>query len=257
MLFYGIMFSSFVFKLIGMYSKLSNRANSEKITRWCNLPFHYPKLHRPSVVFDGNDEVTLPIITMEDDAHISLGLWGILPDGYDDEWEFFQRVTYTLNAEIGNIQKQSWLSEALEHRRCLIVVTGYFTTFVKNSEVYHHFVSKIDEKPFLLAGVYNRTKDGYITFTIIVSAAREFIRKIHNVNGLMPLSLDKNLKETWLDSETTLLEIVDMIQRPSPNDLKSHSISKTLFNNDISYESMLEPFHYEDVPFESFDIEKN
>ncbi len=231
-----------------MYYKLSNTAKRTDIEDTFEIPFKYPDLYVPEVVIFGLNEVTIPIITSENNTQISLAIWGMLPSGYKGDWAAFQSVANTLNLTENSLEHNAWQMEAFKGRRCLVIVNGFFTSLLKNGEVYPHYVSFASKKPFLLAGLYNHTEDGFLSCSILLGKASGMISRYQNLSDLMPKIIDKSKMSSWLSTDTDQLELKHILKNTIYTGLEVHPIAKELFNQDISYDSMLAPFRYKQIP---------
>lgn len=227
-----------------MYFKISNTAKSGLLEDWSNASFKYPKLYKPQVIINGLNEVSIPIITMEEKDIISLSIWGMLPEKYKEDWNIFQNSTNTLNLHEDTMGSGLWYTDALKKRRSLIPVTGFFTSYLRNGETYPYYVGLKNNKPFYLASIYNRLEDGFITSSLLVGKANTFIKQFQNVVDCMPLIISENNKTKWLDDETPIAKIKSILKSPAGDIFQAHPIAKELFNNNITYESMLLPYEY-------------
>ncbi|MEO8774412.1 MAG: SOS response-associated peptidase family protein [Gelidibacter sp.] len=150
-----------------MLSKISNTASKESIEQILQAKFDYGYLYKPRSIIDGHKESALCIVTSEARDRIQYGIWGILPKGYKDNWATFQSIYNTLEIEFETISEISWLYEALKHRRCLIIATGYFTSEIKNQSL-KTFINVTENKSlFCFAGIYNILEDGFISCSIL------------------------------------------------------------------------------------------
>ncbi len=233
-----------------MYYKLSNTADRERMEDLFGVRFKYPNLYYPEVVINGLNESNLPIITSEEPDKITLAIWGILPEHYQDDWDQFQSLSNTLNIDERNTQPELWQTDALKERRCLILVTGFFTTYLRDGIVYPYYVSLKSGNPFFLAGIYNILDDGFITCSLLLGKANDYIKKFQNVVDSMPLVVKRSQSEFWLDRNVSLPEIKHFLTRNSKTNLHAHPIAKEFFNQNISYDSMLQPYEYDNIPFE-------
>lgn len=228
-----------------MYFKISNTAKREQMEKWTNTSFKYPHLYEPQLVINGLNEVSIPVITIENPNELALAIWGMLPEFYEEDWTIFQNTTNTLNLHEESMSSDLWYVDALKHRRSLIPVTGFFTSYLKEGKTYPYYISLKDNKPFYLAGIYNTLEDGFITCSLIVGKANNFIKKFQNVVDCMPLIVTANNKEEWLDKNTPLDYIKKILKSPIANKFQANPIAKELFNNDITYDSMLLPYQYD------------
>ncbi|WP_299125749.1 SOS response-associated peptidase family protein [uncultured Winogradskyella sp.] len=231
-----------------MCYRLSNTANKHAIEEEFNVQFKYPKLHRNNPVINGLEESFISVITMEEPKSVSYAIWGILPKLYEDDWEHYQNIQNTLNIEYDKIDEEQLYSEALMNRRCLIIVTGFFTYYLHKGELYPYYVHLTNEKPFALAGIYNQLKDGFITCALILSKANSFISKIHNSNHSMPFALDEDMQKLWLDDSLDYTETHQLLGKKINLDFSAHPIAKEFHKIGVTYDSVLEPVFYKDIP---------
>ena len=227
-----------------MYFKLSNTADMKVLESEANALFKYPNLYEPRVVISGLTEVSIPIITMQEPNVISLSIWGLLPSNYQDDWELFQNLTNTLNIHTDSLNSKLWYANAMEDHRCLLPVTGYFTSVLKDGEIQPYFIESEDGRPLYLAGIFSVLEDGFITSTILTGPMDSFLGKYQNLVNFMPMLIPENRKDEWLETETKKKRAMEILSAPHGMDLKAKSIAKSLFNQDISYDSMLMPFDF-------------
>lgn len=231
-----------------MYYKISNMAKESVLEEEFGIPMQYANLYHPEPVIDGLNEETVFIITAESPAQIKPAIWGLLPEGYTEDWSIFQNLTNTLNLNGRDLDRGDvWYNQTFAKRRCLIPVTGFFTSYLFHGEVYPYFVKRRDGRPFALAGVYNRLEDGFLTCAILTREADNFTRKIQNIGIQMPLIVSKNHRDGWLNGQShTLLDELGKLQHEG--ELTAHTIAKEFFDNGIVFDSMLEPMSYNGLP---------
>ena len=231
-----------------MYHKLSNTASKITLEREFNIRFKYPNLYQKQVLINGMVETTVPIITMHEPELLVPAIWGLLPEGYKDDWSVFQDIFNSLNLHISSLNNPSWYSCALLHRRCLIPVTGFFTSYLIDGILYPYYFHRKSGLPFFLAGIYNKLDDGFLTCTIITTHSHQNLKAIKNIDGTVPMMLPKDLNSTWLSSDLIENDIQNLLNSTPNFKLIAHPISKEFFKNNISYASMLEPVYYEAAP---------
>ncbi|SNR59561.1 Putative SOS response-associated peptidase YedK [Maribacter sedimenticola] len=234
-------------KAISMYYKLSNTAKIEQLEHEAGALFKYPILYEPQVVVSGLSEVSIPIITMEQRTTISLAIWGMLPGDFQEDWELFQKLTNTLNVHINTLQSNLWFKDSLLEKRCLIPVTGYFTSLLRDGEIYPYFIKTEDDSILFLAGIYTVLEDGFKTCAIITGPSNDYVKKYQNLVDFMPLTIDKTEKDSWLDPEISKEQVLDLLKTDDVKKLSANPIAKGLFDQDISYDSMLMPNEHPDI----------
>lgn len=231
-----------------MCYRLSNTAKREVIENEFGAIFRYPKLHKFNPIINGLEESFVSVVTCKEPKKISYAIWGILPGQFEEDWEDFQNVQNTLNIDHDKIDDNPLFSEAVKTRRCLIIVTGFFTYYLHEGELYPYYVHLDNDKPFALAGIYNQLKDGFITCGLILSEANSFISHIHNSNHKMPLSLNKEDQDLWLNKNTSAFLINELLNKNVDIDFKAHPIAKEFHKVGITYDSVLEPVYYKNIP---------
>lgn len=231
-----------------MCYRISNTADAKTIEKAFNASFKYPKLHRKIPVIDGLIESSVSVITMKNADQISLAIWGILPETYQDDWQNYQNVQNTLNISFASINNEEIYNNALRSRRCLVLVTGFFTYYLYDGNLYPYYVHLESKKPFAIAGVFNQLDDGFFTCSLIVSKANSFIKKINNSDTLMPVIIDDYNQENWLDSKASMQDINTIINTPSQLNFKAYPINKEFHKLGIDYDSVLHPVKYSSIP---------
>jgi len=214
---------------------------------WTQAAFKYPDLYKPQSIINGLDEVTIPIITIDKPTVLSLAIWGILPATYEGDWRTFQNTTNTLNIYKENLDTHLWYSDAVAVRRSLIPVTGYFTSCLKKGCLVTHRISRVDNKPFYLAGIYNTLEDGFITSSIIVGDTDDYIKKYQNIVPCMPIRINKKSKDLWLDKSAPLAKIKKLLTTSNTDDFKATQVKNEFTSSSSTSEITLDSF-----PFRSF-----
>ena len=231
-----------------MYYKLSNIAERRVLEREFGIPLEYANLYKPAQVINGLNEETLLVITSENKECISPAIWGILPEEFTDDWNIFQNISNTLNLGENDFYEDSWYSKAFSQRRCLVIITGFFTAFLHKGTIYPYYVKRRDDNPFCLAGIYNRLEDGFLTCSIITCQANGFTKKIQNLGYQMPLILRKKAWNKWLNNNLDETTTRKMLKDSCADYLEAYPIAKEFFNQNITFDSMLEPVSYKDLP---------
>ncbi|WP_405411814.1 SOS response-associated peptidase [Maribacter sp. Asnod1-A12] len=227
-----------------MYFKISNTAKMKEIERDLNALFKYPNLYSPQVVINGLNEVSIPVVTMADSNTISLAIWGLLPSSFHEDWELFQKLTNTLTIPSYNLETDIWYHDSFTSRRCIIPVTGFFTSVLRKGGIYPYHVNNKRGEILYLAGIYTVLEDGFITCSLLTGPLENEVVKFQNLVDYMPIVINHDDKQEWLSTETRIDRVIDILKPPHTTELNVEPIAKNLFNLDISYDSMLMPFEY-------------
>jgi len=229
-----------------MYYKLSNRYSFDIIESEIGIKFRFPDLFEASPIVDGLNEEILPIVTSENSDRIEYGIWGILPDDFKEDWQDFQKIRNTLNIDLRSIDEKSDYQDALENRRCVVLVSGFFASYNFQGQIYPIYIYPKNAKLFSLAAIYNVTNDGFITFTLLLEKSNFEISKLQNISDSMPIVLNDEHKDIWLGEH---FEDITLGKNDSFKDLdfSSHPIAKEFYKNNILYNSILDPVIYKEI----------
>ena len=223
-----------------MYYKLSNIVGVKEFETAFNANFKYPEIFKGKPLINGFDEEILPIITDNSPNQIQYGIWGILPKNYRENWETFQSVYNTLNLSVTDINNSKHFSL---NQRCIVLVSGFFYSYIFKGELYPFYTYPKSKKPFALAGIYNTTEDGYITFSVILTPISKEASKYHNISKLMPLVITPENQDKWLSNDYKLTLYDPLIDFNSLN-FQAHPIAREFYKNDITFKSFLDPADY-------------
>ena len=191
-----------------MFYKISNIATKESIEEKFNVNFEFPNLYKPESLINGLKESTISVITIANPEKVLYAIWGLLPENFEDNWSVFQDVVNTLNVKIETLQHSNGLySDLLHKRRCVIIATGFFTTWLTDGSIERCHVHLPNYEPFAIAGVYNELSDGFITCSIVVTTISESFKDVPNISNLKPLVLNENELKQWFNTSTSLEEI--------------------------------------------------
>jgi putative SOS response-associated peptidase YedK len=226
-----------------MYYKLSNIANVEDMERVFGLPFKYPHIYIKKPLINGLEENIVPIITDVNCNKIQFSIWGILPQDYKEDWEVYQNTQNSLNFDLKELSYSNTFSLK---KRCIIIVTGFFLSYLSKGEIYPFYTYPKSKAPFALAGIYNTTYDGYITTSLLLTEIAPKAAKYHNITNRMPLVLSRKNYKNWLSSNYT-----DILKKPTKDfdllNFHCHPIAREFYKNNITYNSFLEPSEYESL----------
>lgn len=209
-----------------MFYKISNIASREIIEREFGAAFDFPNLYEPQKVIEGLREATICVITLTQPEKITFGIWGLLPEDFEDNWSVFQNVFNTLNVTYHTLINNTGLfRDILPSRRCVIIATGFFTSVLTKGTVEQCHVHLKNYSPFAIAGVFNELDDGFLTCSMVVTEASESFRQIPNITNLKPLVLNENELREWLNEATSLDQLKKLITEHESMDFTYDSVN--------------------------------
>jgi putative SOS response-associated peptidase YedK len=154
--------------------------------------------------------------------------WGLIPSWAKDP-SIGNRM---INARAETVAEKPSFRAAFKRRRCLIPANGFYEWKKVGKRKQPYYVRRIDGEPMAFAGLWEHWEgqDGTVveSCTIITTESNSTIRPLHN---RMPVILDPEEYNLWLDSEVSDLETLAPLMRPYPDDKLEAILVSTLVNN--------------------------
>lgn len=152
--------------------------------------------------------------------------WGLIPYWVKSPKEAVEISNRTINARAETMFEKSAFREPARHRRCLILVDGFFEHHHKSKKTYPYHIRLKDGSPMTFAGLWDEWKDeasGIVrrTYTVVTTCANPLMTRIHNNPKLeegprMPLILPKASEHDWLKPihEKADQELIESLVQP-------------------------------------------
>jgi putative SOS response-associated peptidase YedK len=99
-----------------------------------------------------------------------------------------------------------------------------------------------DNEPFYFAGVWESGQKNNIrleTFLILTTAANQIVSHVHN---RMPVIVRPEFYDTWLDPDSSVQSLTDVLHQPRNHELKSYSVSPLVNNARNESADCIQPF---------------
>nr|WP_321416010.1 SOS response-associated peptidase family protein [uncultured Allomuricauda sp.] len=217
-----------------MIYKLSNEADKDAIEKEFGIPFRYPNLYTPSPLINGFNETSISVVTMENPNDITFAIWGLMPQDFKEDWHIFQDNANTLNVKMEELESVSWMRDSFTQRRCLIIVTGFYTHLLENGNTCTHYIFQPSEKPFYLAGTYNILNDGFVCAALLVDKPDPFITNYHNISNSTPVIVTQEQADTWLNPYADRASLYSIVKKPTSIPLQAERISNEHFLKNLT-----------------------
>jgi len=156
-----------------------------------------------------------PVLRRVDgERQFDLMRWQLVPA---TEPAFTTRLS-TINARSETIFESRLYRDLVIRQRCIVPISGFFE-WKRNAHRPRPFKIHLrDEAIMSLAGIWERWRPGtqneQMSFSILTTAANEFMRDIHN---RMPVILGRDDEDAWLDPENSATESLQLILKPCPS----------------------------------------
>ena len=123
-----------------------------------------------------------------------------------------------INARCETVAEKPTFAEGFAHRRALVPADGFYEWRRRGgASVAHHFRRR-GGGPYAMAGLWMPPAAGGATprFVILTTAANALVAPVHD---RMPVILDREALDRWLDPEVTTPEPLRELLRPLPAEL--------------------------------------
>ena len=175
----------------------------------------------------------VPIIIANSPRRMVLMRWGLIPHWAKDEKTAYKMI----NARVETLTQRPAFRGLLSHHRCLVPASGFYEWQGEGREKTPYYIHP-EEQPYIaFADLYDLwmtpTAEALYTFTIITTEADPFMARLHN---RMPVVLERDLEDDWLDTEiTSAKEVLTILERSAGVTLDAYPVSRLV--NKPSHES--------------------
>ena len=161
------------------------------------------------------------------------GYMGWVPDAS-------QRPFLPINARDNNILKKPMWKKAFTERRCLVAMNGFYEWSGKKGSKKPHYISSTQRTFLVAAGVYSHLspQEGINSYAIITTSANSLMEDIHD---RMPAFLEPEEFDLWLNPETPIDILTDLLQPYPDYALKEFVVSKDVGNTRNNHPGLIEP----------------
>ena len=154
--------------------------------------------------------------------------WGLIPS-----WAKDAKIgNQCINAKAETVAEKPSFRSAFKKRRCLVIADGFYEWRVEGKQKQPMWIGMKSKRPFAFAGLWEHWKlaegEPIESCTIITTEPNKLMQNIHN---RMPVILNPQDYDLWLDPTMQQEETVNRLLRPFISDeLVAYPVS-TLVNN--------------------------
>ncbi len=164
----------------------------------------------------------VPVITSDDPEHFHIFKWGLLPF-----WAKDKKIAYKMiNARIETILEKNAYKKAVESRRCLVPMDGFYEWQRSGKKKLPYRIVTKDQEIFSVAGIWEKWKspegEDIYTFSIITKSPTSIMEGIHD---RMPAILLPEQEKLWLDPEISGRDAVQMVIDYPPDQMEAYRVS--------------------------------
>jgi putative SOS response-associated peptidase YedK len=174
--------------------------------------------------------------------------WGLVPSWAKD----LSIGARAFNARSEELEDKPMFRKALEKRRAIVPASGYYEWKQVDDQKIPHYIHPADDSPLFFAGLYEWWKDAskpeddparwVLSFTILT---RDSIGALGSIHDRMPLFLDADHADAWLDPSTDNVgDVLDAAIDAAPaiaDTLDNHVVGKAVGNVRNNSPELIEP----------------
>ena len=179
---------------------------------------------------------------------LEVARWGLVPSWAKD----LSIGARAFNARSEELEDKPMFRKALEKRRAVVPASGYYEWKRVDDQKIPHYIHPADGSPLFFAGLYEWWKDPakpeddpakwVLSFTILT---RDSIGTLGSIHDRMPLFLDADHADAWLDPSTDNVgDVLDAAIDAAPaiaDTLDNHVVGKAVGNVRNNSPELIEP----------------
>lgn len=205
------------------------RRNGQKIFDLTDGAYNVPAILSPFSAIVTDEEQLKPM------------RWGLIPYNTKD-WKTVQQKDksgWYKNAKAEKVFDTWPYKLSIEHKRCIIPSTGYFEPHYNPDGTKAPYYAHLPETEiFSIGGLWSSWKDpdtgeDIESYTMITIGANELMSQVHNGGNSpfrMPLIIDWNSVDRWLDPDLPDQEIKTLFRKFSSERMEAYEVSKAMWS---------------------------
>lgn len=143
--------------------------------------------------------------------------WGLIPHWAKDK----NILVSAFNARAETVAHKPLFRDAIKSKRCLVLASGFYEWQKQGGRKQAYYIHRADGQPLAFAGLWdlwedNVTGEAIESCTIITTTATQQMSQIHE---RMPVVLESELYDTWLDAEFNDTNVLQDILTASRDDV--------------------------------------
>jgi len=224
--------------MCGRYAFYEHQELSERLTN-VRLDTAFFDQFRPT--WNAAPSQQLPVI-VEDEGKVAVrGMsWGLIPK-WTKPGE--RPKVAPINARCETVAEKPMFRSLVKYRRCIVPANGFYEWKRSTEGKQPFYIEPAGTQLMLFAGLFDEAKgvggDPLESFSIITTHANEAMSNLHD---RMPVILNDDDLEAWLDRDLTDFEPLEHLMRPVPDeDIDIHQVSREVNNARHNGPELIEP----------------
>ncbi|PMB15265.1 SOS response-associated peptidase [Fischerella thermalis] len=154
--------------------------------------------------------------------------WGLIPSWAKDQ----SMGAKLINARAETVAEKPAFRRAFKRQRCLVVADGFYEWQQQDGKKQPYYFRLSNGKPFGFAGLWEEwqssEQERIKSCTILTTQANELLQMVHD---RMPVILQQENYDLWLDPQVHDVELLQPLLRPYPSEAMTSYPVTTLVNN--------------------------
>ena len=139
--------------------------------------------------------------------------WGLIP-----HWASGRKGPLNINARAETVSTTPAFRDSLRRRRCLIPADGFYEWEPKQSGRRPHYVTLASGEPMTFAGLWSAWRDPeseeWVRSCAVITTVAN--RRLEGIHARMPVILEPESWDMWLDGELREADALEPLLRPLP-----------------------------------------
>jgi putative SOS response-associated peptidase YedK len=181
----------------------------------------------------------VPVIIAQSSRHIVLMRWALVPHWVKDQ----KTASKMINARVETLTQQPAFRGRLSHNRCLVPARGFYEWKGEGRDKTPYYIHPEGQPYLAFAGLYdvwiNPRGEELSTFIIITTEADPLVSKLHT---RMPVVLERDLEDDWLDPEiTSTSDVLGILERSAGVPLDAYPVSRLVNKPGVEGQELIRP----------------
>ena len=198
----------------------------------------YPDEDLPEGLYNVPPTETIRVVVQrEDERRLIAATWGFRPFWADDE---AKRAAQTwINARAETAWDSPAFGRSLRSRRCVVPADAFYEWDRTTKPRQPYAIGPAVEGEMLaMAGIWSPIHGERPTAAIMTTSPNELLASVHN---RMPVILDRDALEVWLDPEADLGHVESLLRPATAASLRMWPVSTSVNKVDVDGPELLRP----------------
>lgn len=165
--------------------------------------------------------------------------WGLIPPDAEEEIEGNENFV----AAVEDLDEDEWLTECIEHRRCLIPANGYYKWKFSEKKSTPFYIRLLSNQLTAIAGIYSIWKSSagrdVYSCTMLTTEANALIQP---VDDRMPILAHPDYYEKWLSDENlSKAELQEVMNGFAMTELTVNRVSEDVNDPENNGPELIQP----------------